>query len=112
MTNRRGPLICSAAIAAAAIALTSTASFSQSNAAHLVGSWKGAVTPASPPGLQPFTSLITFMSDGSVIESRRLLVPASPLGPLLETTGHGAWERIADREFDVHFVFLLQAAVS
>jgi hypothetical protein len=91
---------------------TSTASFSQSNAAHLVGSWKGAVTPTSPPGLQPFTSLITFTSDGTMIESRRLFVPASPLGPLLETPGHGAWGRVDDREFDVHFVFLLQGAVS
>jgi hypothetical protein len=112
MTNRRVTLICSAAIAAAAIALTSTASFSQSNAAHLVGSWKGAVTPTSPPGLQPLTSLITFTSDGTMIESRRLFVPVSLLGPLLETPGHGAWGRVDDREIDVHFVFLLQGAVS
>ncbi len=47
-----------------------------------------------------------------MIESRRLFVPASPLGPLLETPGHGAWERVDDREFDVYFVFLLQGAVS
>jgi hypothetical protein len=91
---------------------TSTASFSQSNAAHLVGSWKGAVAATSPPGLEPFTSLITFTTDGTTIESRRLFVPASPLGPLLETTGHGAWGRVNEREFDVHFVFLLQGAVS
>ena len=39
MTNRRVTLIRSAAIT-----LISTASFSQSDAAHLVGSWKGAVT--------------------------------------------------------------------
>jgi hypothetical protein len=112
MTNRRMTFIYLAAIATAAVVLTSTASFSQSNAAHLAGSWKGAVTPTSPPGLTPFTSLITFISDGSVIESRRLLVSPSPFGPLLETPGHGAWERIDEREFDIHFVFLLQGAVS
>jgi hypothetical protein len=99
------------AIAAGAIVLTPT-SFSESNNVHLAGSWKGAVTPTSPPGLTPFTSLITFTSDGSVIESRRLLVSPSPFGPLLETPGHGAWERIDEREFDAHFVFLLQGAVS
>jgi hypothetical protein len=110
MSNRRLTLISFTAIAAAAIVMTSTASFSQSNAAHLAGSWKGAVVATSPSGLTPFTSLITFTSDGSVIETRRLLVPESPVGPLLETTGHGAWERIDDREFDIHFVFLLQEA--
>jgi len=98
------------AVAAIAITLTSTAGFGQSNAAHLVGSWKAAVAATSPPGLEPFTSLLTFTSDGSVIECRRLLVPQSPLGPLMETPGHGAWTRIDEREFDVHFVFLIQGA--
>jgi hypothetical protein len=111
MSNRRMTLIFMTAIAAGAIVLTQT-SFSQSNAAHLAGSWKGAVAATSPPGLQPFTSLITFINDGSVIETRRLLLPASPLGPLLETPGHGAWQRVDEREFDIHFVFLLQGAVS
>jgi hypothetical protein len=113
MRNRRLSMTCLAAIVILAIALTSTASFSQSNAAHLAGSWKGAVVATSPPGLEPFTSLITFTSDGSVIETRRLLVPQSPLGAaFLETPGHGAWVRIANGEFDVHFVFLLQDVVS
>jgi hypothetical protein len=39
-------------------------------------------------------------------------LPASPLGPLLGTPGHGAWGRVNDREFDVHFVFLIQGAVN
>jgi hypothetical protein len=112
MLNRRSTLIYVAATAASALALTSTSSFSQSNAAQLVGSWKGAVTPTSPPGLAPFTSLITFTSDGSVIESRRLLATPTPFGPLLETAGHGAWNRTDEREFDVHFVFLLQNATT
>ncbi|HTA70096.1 MAG TPA: hypothetical protein VK776_17530 [Bryobacteraceae bacterium] len=110
MSNRRMTLILMMVIGGAMVLTPS--SFSQSNAAHLAGSWKGAVTPTSPSGLTPFTSLITFTNDGAVVESRRLLVPASPLGPLLETTGHGAWQRVDEREFDVHFVFLLQGAVS
>lgn len=91
MNNRRLTLTYLMATAVAAVVLTSTASFSQSNAAHLVGSWKGAAVPTSPPGLEPFTTLITFTSDGSAIETRRLFVPASPLGSLLETPGHGSW---------------------
>ena len=71
--------------------LTSPPSFSQqSNPGRLTGSWKAAVTPISPPGLDPFTDLLTFTSDGSVIESRRLFVPATPFGALIETPGHGA----------------------
>ena len=112
MTNRHKTTLYLAAIAAAALALTSTASFSQANAPHLVGSWKGAVTATSPPGIAPFTSLITFTSDGTVIESRRLLVEPTPFGPLLETTSHGAWQRAASGQFDVHFVFMLQNATT
>jgi hypothetical protein len=62
--------------------------------------------------LDPFTDLITFTPDGSLIEARRLFVPASPLGPLMETPGHGSWTRVSEREFDCHFIFLLQGAVS
>jgi hypothetical protein len=112
MNNRRLYLMFFAAIAAIAMAFTPTVAFSQSNAAHLAGSWIGVVTGTNPPGLQPFTDLITFTSDGSVIECRRLFVPASPFGPLMETPGHGAWVRVAQREFDLHFVFLLQGATS
>ena len=112
MTNRPRTILYLAAIAAAALAFTSTASFSQSNAPHLVGSWKGAVTATTPPGLAPFTDLTTFTSDGTVIESRRLLAQPTPFGPLLETAGHGAWQRTDNGQFDVHFVFLLQNATT
>lgn len=91
--------------------LTSPPSFSQqSNPGRLTGSWKAAVTPISPPGVDPFTDLLTFTSDGSVIETRRLFVPATPFGALIETPGHGAWTRTADGQFDIHFTFLLQGA--
>jgi hypothetical protein len=112
MRRTRVSGLCLAAIAAMAIALIPTPTYGDSNSAKLAGSWKAAVAATTPPGLTPFTSLVTFTSDGSVIESRRYFVPASPLGPLLETSGHGAWERVGDREFEVHFVFLLQGAAT
>ena len=37
--------------------------------------------------------MISFHSGGVVIESRRYLIPGTPLGNLLESTGHGAWRR-------------------
>jgi hypothetical protein len=75
----------------------------------LVGSWQLRVTAASPPGLEPFDGLATFTADGSVIEARRLYVPDTPFGPLLETPGHGAWER-KGRDYAIAFLFLLQGA--
>jgi len=68
------------------------------------------ITAVEPPGLPPFKGLITFTRNGEVLESRRLYVPATPFGPLLETSGHGAWRRIAHGRFAVFFRFLLQAA--
>lgn len=89
--------------------LTATPSFSQqSNPARLLGSWKAQVTPITPAGLDPFADLLTFTSDGSVIEARRLFVPNTPFGALLETPGHGAWIRTAEGKYDIHFTFLLQ----
>ena len=58
----------------------------------IVGSWLGTVTATNPP-LGQFNDLISFHEGGVVTESRRYFVPATPLGNLLETTGHGAWER-------------------
>src|SRR6185437_1832913 len=92
------------------ILLCSAAGMGQANAAQLAGSWKATVTAVTPPGLEPFTDLLTFTQDGSVIETRRLFVPVTPFGALFETPGHGAWKRVSQRKFDIHFTFLLQAA--
>ena len=43
-------------------------------------------------------------------ESRRYYVPETPLGPLLETFGHGAWKRTGSRSYSAFFRFLLQQA--
>jgi len=77
---------------------------------RLDGSWLTTVTATNPPGLPPFKELMTFTLNGEVMESRRLYVPFTPFGPVLETPGHGAWERTGHGEFAVTFMFLVQAA--
>jgi hypothetical protein len=81
-----------------------------STGAQLEGSWMGIVEATAPPTGSSFTNLITFTPQGGVIESRRVYVPESAFGPILETTGHGEWISVGDREFEVNFIFLLQGA--
>jgi hypothetical protein len=65
---------------------------------------------ATNPPLGEFNDAITFHGDGTVVESRRYLVKPTPLGDLLETTGHGAWERTRGQRFEAFFRFILQSA--
>ena len=75
-----------------------------SDAADLTfaGSWFGTATATAVP-LPPLQTLLTFTSDGNVVEAHRPFLPGSlsPLGPLLLTAGHGAWVRTGRREFAV-----------
>lgn len=73
------------------------------------GSWKGVVrfTTEQRP---PLTTLLTFTADGNLVESRRLYLPDSPLGPLLATPGHGEWRRSKNGGFDATIVVLYQGA--
>ena len=73
------------------------------------GSWRATVTAVNPP-LGSFASLITFEDKNTVLESRRLYVPESPFGALLETGGHGAWVKVGQNEYQVYFTFLIQGA--
>jgi hypothetical protein len=76
----------------------------------IVGSWFGTVTATNPP-LGQFNDLISFNAGGVVIESRRYFIPPpTPFGSLLETTGHGAWERTGRNTFKAFFRFLVQSA--
>jgi hypothetical protein len=75
----------------------------------IVGSYFGTITAVNPP-LGSFNDVISFHEGGVVTESRRYFVPATPFGPLLETTGHGAWKRTGNRTYEAFFRFLLQEA--
>jgi hypothetical protein len=76
---------------------------STENHETVVGSWLATITA---PGFGQFNDLISFHPGGIVTESRRYAVD-SPYGRLLETTGHGAWER-HDDAYKVFFRFFLQ----
>jgi len=98
-----------AGVAAVVVASAPPAAAQAGNDPALVGSWFGTVTATHPP-LGQFNDLISFSSGGVVTESRRSFVPGTPLGHLLETTGHGAWKRTGGHTFEAFFRFLLQDA--
>jgi hypothetical protein len=99
-----------ASVAAGMVASTTSSRALDDDDQDIVGSWLGTVTAINPP-LGQFNDLISFHTGGVVIESRRYLVPPpTPFGSLLETTGHGAWERAGKNTFKAFFRFLLQTA--
>jgi hypothetical protein len=73
------------------------------------GAWKGVVRSTTEQR-PPLTTLLTFTADGNLVESRRLYLPESPLGPLLATPGHGEWRRSKSGGFDAMIVVLYQGA--
>ncbi len=77
---------------------------------RIEGSWNITVTAVNLPDDPTFTSLLTVIPGGTVVESRRLYVPLGPLGPMLETPGHGAWVKTGDHTYRIVFTFLLQGA--
>jgi len=95
----------------AGVAAGATVSRADDNEDHdIVGSWFGTVTATNPP-LGQFNDLISFHPGGVVMESRRYFVPPpTPFGSLLETTGHGAWQRTGENRFKAFFRFLVQTA--
>ena len=76
---------------------------------QLVGSWFGTAVATTVP-LPPVRDFITFTSDGTAIESQRLYLADTPWGPLLRTTGHGAWKRTGAHEFAVTLLIMYQGA--
>lgn len=106
--NRR-QLITSGMVAAVVAASATPARAQAGNDQDLIGSWFGTVTATNPP-LGQFNDLISFHTGGVVTESRRYFIPGTPLGNLLETTGHGAWQRTGGHTFEAFFRFLVQDA--
>jgi hypothetical protein len=105
----RRQLLTAAVVAAVTAATPATAGAQEGSDQDLVGSWFGTVTAINPP-LGQFNDLIAFHTGGLVTESRRYLVPSTPLGDLLETTAHGAWSRTGGHTFGAFFRFILQHA--
>jgi hypothetical protein len=105
--DRRKFITGTAAGAAASAPALSSADDRHGASLGIVGSWFATVTAVDPP-LGQFNDLISFHAGGVVTESRRYSVPATPFGPLLETTGHGAWKSTGRRTFEAFFRFLLQ----
>ena len=68
----------------------------------IVGSWKiNFVSPTNPPQFQPIPGVITFTSDGTVVESdggevAPTVIPGVPTQ--YGTAGHGVWKRREDGE--------------
>lgn len=73
------------------------------------GSWEGVAQSTTIP-LSPLTTLLTFGADGNLVESHRLYLPQSPLGPVLATSGHGEWRRSKNDKFEATIVLLYQGA--
>jgi hypothetical protein len=105
--NRRQLITTAAAAALAAAAPSATQA--QQGDHTIVGSWFGTVTAVNPP-LGQFDEVASFHADGIVTESRRYLVKPTPLGDLLETTGHGAWKHLGGRRYEAFFRFFIQNA--
>jgi len=104
--NRKQLLKTGAAAGAGALVAAGPAQAQSGQGA--VGSWFGTVTATNPP-LGSFGEMLSILDGGVAIESRRYyVVPPPPFPNLLETTGHGAWERTGNRTYEVFFRFFLQ----
>ncbi|HLK69577.1 MAG TPA: hypothetical protein VKU19_39375 [Bryobacteraceae bacterium] len=99
--------------AMAGCGLVSTLAHAQDNqgdSARIVGSWRVTVTVTNPPGfpLTSFPVMMTFHSDGTTLGSRLSYIPYGPGGAVLETTGHGAWQRSSANRINAVLQQLLQ----
>jgi hypothetical protein len=101
----RKTLVAGAGAAAIAAAAPARAAGDQG----VVGSWFLTIVATNPP-LGSFNGLISFHLGGVVTDARRYFVPATPLGALLETSGHGAWKPTGNRSYEAFFRFFLQEA--
>jgi hypothetical protein len=109
--TRKGLLAGGAAGAAALAAAAPARAHGDRDDDELVGSWYAKVV-ADDPALGSFEELISFHPGGIVTDAHRLYIPATPFGPLLETSGHGAWKGIGRGGYTAFFRFLLQQAPS
>lgn len=74
---------------------------------RLLGSWRVTVSVAEPQGQPAFFTLMTFQSEGTMMQSRPYFVPQFGA---METAHHGAWKRIGANRFAVNDFALIQGA--
>lgn len=110
MKRRRLALIfCSVSLSVLSVGAMAAPQTAADDGHRLTGSWFGTATATSVP-LPPLKDLITFTSDGNVIEAHRLFLKDSPLGPLLATPGHGAWAKTGTNEFAATLLIIYEGA--
>jgi hypothetical protein len=107
--TRKGLLAGGVAGAAALATAPGAQAHGERGSDDIVGSWYATITATDPP-LGSFVSLMSWHEGAVFTESRRYYIPETPLGPLLETSGHGAWKRTGARSYAAFFRFLLQQA--
>lgn len=97
-----------AALAVSGIAIrAASAQVENQEPNRVVGSWRVAVTVTDPQGASGFLTLMTFHTDGTMMQSRPYFVPQFGA---LETAHHGAWKRIDATHFAVNDFALIQGA--
>jgi hypothetical protein len=107
----RRQLLAAGLATAATVVAPATLHAQEARLRDVVGSWFGSATAVEPP-LGTANNLITFHLGGVATESRRYLVPGTPFGNLLETSGHGAWRRDGGGRFKAFVRFFIQDAAS
>lgn len=75
----------------------------------VLGSYQLAITVLNPP-LGTFTDLMTFSPGGGVVSTRTEYIVGLPVGPILESPGHGAWSHVKQDDYQVALVNLVQGA--
>ncbi|MGH9627066.1 MAG: hypothetical protein ACRD7E_01695 [Bryobacteraceae bacterium] len=109
--NRR-QLLKSAPVAACVTASPAVASGQRADEnKDIVGSWFTTLAFTNAP-VGEVKALFSFHEGGVVTATARYLVKATPLGDLMETSGHGAWARAGHRMFRVVEQLFLQSVQS
>ena len=102
------PLALLAAVAAISMATgLASAQEGHGEADRIIGSWRVTVNVTDPPGVPSFPVLMTFHSDGTLMQSRPYYIPAFGV---METAHHGGWKRIDGDQIAATTLSLAQGA--
>src|SRR3954454_5521816 len=103
VTRKR--FLAAGAVAAAGLTAKTAPALASLDPTDLIGSWGARIVTDG----QEIVDLMSFHPGGIVTEARRLYVPESPFGPVLESSGHGQWS-VAGGALTSVSRFLLQQA--